>query len=460
MTPLRALTPIAAAAFAIAGCQVCEAPGPAPVILISLDTTRVDHLSSHGYDKPTTPHLSAIAQDGVVIPNFVTTSSWTLPSHASLFTGLYPSTHGAHYAEQGNALLSDAVGGQGLEALFRVNRLPEEAVTLAEVLREAGYQTFGAGAGPWLKPMFGLAQGFDHWDTRSSTVTGATAPEINESALRFLEMTREQPFLLFLNYFDPHDPYSDPDGGAKRFMSSGDKREVAETLANYDAEIAYMDRHIGELMSELRRRGLYDRSWIIVVSDHGEHFGEHGLVTHGFSLYEDVIAGVLIVKPPDGSCLPADSDHRVQSVDIMPTLLQALGVVDAPPMEGQAIGSISHPAVAELYRSEANVRWKGIRFNRHLTAIYSGPYKLVMSTRADDPDAGLFDLASDPGEEVDLLRKRPKIHSSLRDAYESWRGTRLPPLAVSPVEAVDDETREQLEALGYLPEEASEPSRD
>ncbi|MFH1999037.1 MAG: sulfatase-like hydrolase/transferase, partial [Planctomycetota bacterium] len=129
------------------------------IILITMDTTRLDHISCYGYFRKTTPRLDLLAEEGQVFDRAVAVSSWTLPTHASLFTGLYPSTHGAHYADEGKTNLSDAVdvGKMDLYGTFRANGLPEESITLAEMLKEKGYVTGGIGAGPWLKPVFGLS---------------------------------------------------------------------------------------------------------------------------------------------------------------------------------------------------------------------------------------------------------------------------------------------------------------
>ena len=255
----------------------------APVVLITMDTTRADHLPVYGYDKPTAPSLERLARDGLVFENFVTMSSWTLPTHASLFTGLFPATHTAHYNTMGNVTLSDGLGESEVFSTFRANRLPEAAVTLAEVLRAEGYRTLGVGAGPWLKPVFGLGQGFDFFDTDFESKSGRPAEEVNRLAFRELAKVGAEPFFLFLNYFDPHDPYDSSAEDFERFLDPEANPKRAETLAQYDAAIFHTDRHIGALFDELERRGLYDESWIVVTSDHGELFGEHQLEYHGFS---------------------------------------------------------------------------------------------------------------------------------------------------------------------------------
>jgi arylsulfatase A-like enzyme len=421
------------------GCSrpTADHPGPS-VVLITLDTTRADRLPFNGYDRDTAPNLRRLADESLVFRNFVNVSSWTLPAHASLFTGLYPTTHTAHYSKAGDLALSDAIGTGSDYPFFRANRLPEEAVTLPEVLRDEGYSTFGVGSGPWMKEIFGLAQGFDEYDAATTSTSGRAADEVNALALSFLRREHERPFFMFLNYFDPHDPYTPPPALRKRFADP------------YDGEIAYMDLHIGEVLDELRRRELYDRSWIFVTSDHGEHFGEHGIRLHGFSLYQGVLRGILLIKPPAGIRPLLDPLELCQHVDVMPTVLQQLGIQTDHRMEGHPIGSIGHPAVAELFESEGNVRWKGKRFARHLRAVYWGSHKLIVSSRPGDRDSGLFDLEADPGELVDLSERDPEVLQELTAKLQAWKASLLPRLDVRTVEAVDRKTREQLERLGYL----------
>ena len=419
------------------------------IVLISLDTTRRDHLSLYGYDLPTSPNLDALAKDAVVMQNFLTTSSWTLPTHASLLTGLYPSTHGAHYSNAGDVGLGDADGAPRDFDAFRANRLPVQAITLAEVLREHGYQTHAVAAGPWLKPVFGLDQGFDHYDAAFDSLAGRPGNVVSDLAIGAIDRAGREPFFLFLNYFDPHDPYEPHAGSWEQFLKPSGDYARSKELALYDAEILFMDQEIGRVIDALKSRGRYDSSWIIVTSDHGEHFGEHDLEVHGFSLYEGVVRGVLLIKPPAEVSFKVDTEIRAQSVDVMPTLLDALGIPLPEGIEGQPLNALTHPAITELYRSAGNVRWKGDRFQRELRAIYWGDYKLILSSKPGDPDAGLFDLANDPGETRDLRNQRPAISMTMSEALVRWSSNRskLPP---APITEIDPETRRQMKALGYI----------
>jgi len=444
-----------------AGCAP-ERPRPsnAPnILIITLDTVRADHVSCYGYPRETTPNLDRLAAEGQRLKNFIAVSSWTLPAHASLFTGLFPSTHGAHYSGDAGSSLGDAVGGRDFYKLFRANVLSEKAISLAEVLRRHGYVTGGVGAGPWLKSMFGLAQGFDWYDADTRSLRGRPGEEVNELAIRFLRKHGDEPFFLFVNYFDAHDPYSPPPDLQFEFFDptlidqiSTDPELAREyKISQYDAEILLVDRHLGTLLDSLKDLGVYEDTWIIVISDHGEAFGEHGLERHGFSLFEPEIQGVFVQKPPVGLDVLHDENERCQHVDIMPTILSELGIEHELEMEGQPLGSVDHPVIAELFGNAGNVRWKGPRFDRDLRAIYSNRLKLIRSTREGDPDSGLFDLEQDPEERHDLSLDLPDQRNELLRRLVEWEQSRPAPLSGSRVPLVDSETVEQLRALGYLP---------
>jgi arylsulfatase A-like enzyme len=429
------------------------------IVLITLDTTRRDHLSCYGYHRKTTPNLDQLAEEGQRFDKAVAVSSWTLPTHASLFTGLYPSTHGAHYTEEGAVSLEGAVdlGQKELYQWFKADGLSEEALTLAEVLKEAGYVTFGVGSGPWLKPMFGMAQGFQEYDCNVNSVLGRQADEVNALAMPFIKRNAERPFFLFLNYFDPHDPYRPPPPFAFRFFPKDKVEEIEKDSALeaefhralYDAEIMFMDHQIGRIVQQLKALDLYEDTWIIVVGDHGEHFGEHGLSGHGYSLFEGTIRCPLIIKWPEGFDALPSTETRCQQVDIMPTVLHRLDLPGMAHMEGRPLGPADHPVVCELFKNLGTVKTKGPRFDRNLIALYMDPFKLIVSTKEGDPDAGLFDLSLDPGETENLLKAQPERAESMRSRLDQWRNSLRPHLAPRKIKTLDPDTEEQLKALGY-----------
>jgi arylsulfatase A-like enzyme len=429
------------------------------ILLITLDTTRADHLSCYGYFRKTTPNLDQLAAEGQRFENALAVSSWTLPTHASLFTGLFPITHGAHYSDKGRVTLSEAVevGRKELYDTFRANGLSAESTTLAEMLKAEGYATGGIGAGPWMNPVFGLDQGFDYYDCDVNSTWGRRADEVTALGQHFIKGLERGPFFLFLNYFDPHGPYTPPKSCALQFKDEAFmaraksdpslKREYETCL--YDGEIFFMDKQIGYMLDTLKERGLYDDTWIIVLGDHGELFGEHGLEKHGYSLYEGEVAMPLIIKWPEGWAPCRNTDARYQQVDIVPTIAERLGLESPPAFEGEPLDRLTHPAVCELYRNQGNVTTKGERFDRSLTALYADQYKLILSTKEEDRDAGLFDLAADPAEEEDIAASRPQLAEALRTLLDQWRASCLNPLTPKQIDAIDPETQRQLEALGY-----------
>lgn len=268
-------------AVALAGCadrsgKVVSGPS---VVLVTLDTTRVDHLSAYGYERETTPNLDAFAQQAVRYRHAWSTSSWTLPAHASLFTGLYPSRHGAHYSEQGDAALSEVLNIP-LARYVRAGRLPEDRTTLAEILAASGRRTGAFVAGPWLNRGFGLLQGFERKDDDVEQFGGRPAKEITDRALDWLDdLSDDEPYFLFVNYFDAHAPYDPkqvhPDlPNARRpfqpdydsIMAGKSELSVAEReILNdrYDAEIREMDAELGRLLAAVLAREDGDQTLVI-----------------------------------------------------------------------------------------------------------------------------------------------------------------------------------------------------
>jgi len=453
------------------------------LLLITLDTTRADHLGSSGYERDTSPSLDLLASEGEQYLNAVTNSSWTLPSHASLFTGKHPREHGAR---------SHILGTHSL--MWNFFGLPPGELTLAERLLLLGYRTGAVVAGTMVSAEFGFSQGFDYYDQPRNSLTASSleakvfgdrsGEEVTDLALEWLDDSR-RPFFLFLNYFDPHWPFTPPDalagiwsdGDAAEISNDDydliwrdvmtDKRDLSESerqamVALYDAEILAMDRAIGRLLDALKASDDYDQTMIVVVSDHGESFGEHRTVDHGVSLYEEQLRAALIVKYPkmDGRYPPGQRfDHRVDLLDTHATILRELGLatgpdgpVDVPP-ELQARGIPAHGLhrkrlvhFAELNRNPWASGTYGKRFDRDLEAVYRGRFKLI---RSDRGVVELYDLEIDPQERNDLATTEIEIVRELEDELDAW-GEASPwqysagnPVPLSP------ELSDQLRALGY-----------
>lgn len=449
-----------AAALASLGCP--DATVSPNLLLITLDTTRADRLGPYG-GPASTPSLAEFATGAVVYERAYSTSSWTLPSHASIFTGLLPMEHGAQAAA---AHASKQHGSRPLAPQFE---------TLAERLHGAGYRTGAVVGGPVLARGFGVAQGFERYDDAFSgplqQFVGRRADAVAARAVEVMRAFEPEPFFLFVNFFDPHAPYRPPpphDAGVPsndaaraapliaKFRArepprpTGDLGEAERAaldamLAGYDAEIAYMDRALGRLIRAAeeasRRGGLF----VAITGDHGESFGEHWFTLHGVHVYEDATRVPLLVRHPDVRGASTRISEPVQNHRLFSTVLAAAGVEpspgDPPPLDGPAI-----PVVTSVQRSDTAIAAYGGGVDRDLRAIYDPPYKLVASSRGAFE---LYDLERDPEELRDLSRERPEKAREL--ALQLREVERAHPPRFDPAlrAEVDDETRERLRSLGY-----------
>lgn len=431
---------------------------PRHVLLVTLDTTRADHLGCYGHAQETSPNVDNLARAGLLFERAFSTSSWTLPAHASLFTGKFPRTHGARYDEEGPLKLTSAIEGPEQWDRYRARGMAADEVTLAGLLSEQGYQTAGFVAGPWMKRPFGLDAGFAHYDDSGIDQTnGRPAADVTLAAVRWLEEHAggDRPLFLFLNYYDPHFPLEPPASFRERFVPAGQSldelpREQA-LLALYDAEIRYMDHHLGLLFQDLKQRGLWDDCWVIVTSDHGELLGENGRIGHGRYLSRAELHVPLIVKAPADDPLAAEPgrvSEAVQLTDVLPFLVERLGLVEPPGVQGDPLLAVRHPIVAEVHPLEimgGEGDWQ---------AIVAGDLKLARSSRGVSE---LFDFASDPDETQPLgeaeLARAQELASELQRFLDALP---LPGPAAAP-RPIDEETSRALEGLGYLPAGSSPP---
>ena len=310
------------------------------VLIYLIDKLRRDRLGAYGYSLNTSPHLDALADDGVLFTNSIAQSSWTRASVASIFTGVHPRSHG--------------VNG-------RTNELSSEALTMAAILSASGYQTAGFVTNGNVSPNFGFDHGFEtyvHLRERRTTEVHVLSDTLNEQAFAWLESRdTERPFFLYLHAVDPHDPYTPrspfreqyiqtrqyPDLVAPRqlFERRLTDHEAAainsELGALYDAEVAFTDHHFGQLVAWLKNNGLYDSTAILAVSDHGEEFFEHGGWGHGSTLYQEQLAVPLIVKFPGQVGAGQRVDALAQHVDLLPTILDLLGIEGPPHLQGSSL---------------------------------------------------------------------------------------------------------------------------
>jgi len=447
------------------------------ILLITLDTTRRDHLGMYGHTIPTSPNLDRLAKDSLVYTQAYAVSSWTLPTHASMFTGKFPSAHGANYDPEGPLNLGDGIGAR--YGGYRARPIAANEVTLAQVLANQGYETAGIIAGPWLLARFRLGKGFEHYDDRGVTaLNGRPAEDVTRAAIEYVDEHAGDAFFLFLNYYDPHSPWwqeSPKDENGKPTSAPQplqDPRFVfppgvdpthmdGATFAKicYDAEIRYMDREIGRLLDHLKLRGLYESTWIFVLADHGELIddpvlGESGLWGHGDSLSQAEIHIPFLVKEPEPGARKGVDPTPVQQVDILPTILTRLGIPQPPNVQGTPLGG-KHPIVAELYKLPMmNQRTEGPHAKdwRHLgdwRVLVDGQDKFGWSSNGTP---FLVDLAHDPMERVNVVEQRPALAQRLGQALNAYIKLLPRPGAAGEVEQPTPEELELLKGLGYVGE--------
>ena len=403
--------------------QVLVSGGPPDelnLMLITLDTFRADRLGAYGSRRGLTPHLDRFAEEGVLFETTQSVAPLTLPAHASLFTGRFPPGHGVH---ENAAVLGDRSGGD----------------TLAEVLARSGFQTGAFVAATVLDRSRGLNRGFSHYDAVRPRLDAygrqhgrRRADQVVARAVQWLDVVAGSRFLAWLHFYDAHAPYESPppyrDGHGHP----------------YDGAIAYIDSQIGQLLEVLERRGLLDRTVVVVVGDHGESLGDHGEWTHGLFVYQSVLHVPLMIRAP----LPALRGRRVsgltRSVDVMPTVLELLGVRHEERMDGGSLLPLVAGARPDLDAYAENL-YPNLRFGwGTVRALRSGRFKVI-----DTPRPELYDLQHDPGEQQNLFESRRDVAEAMlqrlrRDEYLPTDGRGAEPGAIDP------ELQKRLNALGYV----------
>ena len=393
--------------------------GGAPNCLIILaDALRPDRLHCYGYLHETSPALDRLAGEGTLFEDVVSSSSWTVPSVASLFTGAYPSAHGRLLDEPGE---------------------PLPLTTLAALFRQAGARTAGISANRVINPGAGFGAGFEEF-LGSPTVEGYLSPRarwVTDAAIACLRRFRGDRFFLYLHYMDPHDPYSPPPEWC-RFGHSTEER--------YLGEIAYCDHEIDRLLAEVEALGIANETLVVFLADHGEAFGEHGLFTHGKSLHAEEVQVPLILRWPGRVPAGRRVPSQVRSIDVTATILDLANLPAPRSVEGRSLTPLLHgagapdrPAFTEL---QGFVDWQGMRI-----ALDDGRYKLVVSLGGRR--LLLFDRHADPDELRNLVKAQPDTAAALRRRvlqYVEERRAAVP----TDAPALSPEQRRRLEALGYL----------
>jgi arylsulfatase A-like enzyme len=435
------------------------------VIIVSLDTLRADHIGAYGYPRATTPNIDALAEEGALFENTYASSPWTLPSHVSMLSGLNCVRHGV-YSE--------------------ADRIPPQTPWLATYLRNQGYTCAAVTGGGYVSSFFGFARGFDTYGMSQKEIGNeGNADEAALQSLAWLEANADRPFFLFLHTYQLHLPYGPREPFKKMFLDpaapglsiwdwkepnriyqpiSADLKRNIEGL--YDGSIRLTDEVlIKSLVEKLKNLGLYDRTLLIVTSDHGEEFFDHGGWSHTRTLYDEVIKVPLVVHFPGGKYAGRRIAPIVRLVDIVPTVLEELGIDFAPDdFDGRGLRSIldgretaDRHFVAELAPDVTQSH------NHAATAVNSGRTKMIVNGRFSPEDRAyfafpppafpaleLYDLASDPGEKTNVL-DRPERAAAARDLAER---------AEALMRGLKDRTggkaklpknlEDQLRALGYI----------
>jgi arylsulfatase A-like enzyme len=399
------------------------------VVLISLDTLRADHVGAYG-SEVATPNLDRLAAEGALFENVVAPYPSTTASHMSMLTGLYPDVHGILAP---NRMLSD------------------EIPTLAEIFAANGYQTAAVTEDGMVAARSGFSRGFGsyrefkEWDP---ALTDGYVREGVDSALAWLDRHRGERFFLFLHTYQVHDPFAPP-AEFRPAETASDASPLARSRAAYAGEVRYTDREVGRLLAGLEERGLAEDTVVVLTSDHGEAFGEHGAVGHGWFLIEPVTSVPLIVRAPGSIPAGRRVATPVSLVDVTPTVL-ALARIPAPAgTQGWSLLPLLEDPDAASYR-ERVVYTQHDRGERASYGARRGDRKWLFR-KGEEPRA--FDLRSDPGEERPLLEPAliAEGRRSLDEFHEANRKTvsRLSEPEPAPV-AVDDATQEKLRRLGYV----------
>jgi arylsulfatase A-like enzyme len=438
------------------------------VLLIVIDALNAKHLGAYGYERPTTPHIDALAREGVILTNYFSTSSWTRPSMASIVTGLPKRDH---------------------KMELNCPPLDEAFDTLAERFKAAGFHTAGFVGNPLVRAKWGFGQGYDTYvDAEFLEDYGlADDADLARRAASWIKKQAREPFFALVFFTAPHCPYKPP-AGFRRFFKglppghiigipkreypSGMKRgDRLKTIAAYDGDVLYADTQVGRLIAALRKRKLLERTHVVVTADHGEMFGEHNCFMHGYHMWDPVLRVPFVISSPSIPGSGMYDDRPFSHVDVIPTLLDLAGIDPDPELPGESI--------VEGLADPSSMRER-VLFSQHNAhavrreAIRKGRYKLVhhhpvarydierlnelhpnrpvpdpedLPTVAwDEERYELYDMTADPGELENLYEERktePETAELVGELAERLEGDDEVSIEV------DDDLRKALEALGY-----------
>jgi len=419
------------------------------VLLVSIDTVRRDHVGAYGYARPTTPRFDALARAGVLFDDAVSTSSWTLPAHLSMLTGVDPGRHG------------------GVDMRHGFNR---SVPTVPALLRAAGFATRAVTSHLYVSSVYGVDDGFEHLDFRQDR----KATEVADRGTSLLDRVGDRPFFVFLHLYDPHWHYDPPDWARRLFESAYagsvtgnwqdfsrrtratvSDADLAHLLALYDGEIRYADTETGRVLDHLAARGLDRSTLVVITSDHGEEFLDHGSWEHQKTLYEEVVRVPLALRGP--GLAPRHERAQTSVLDIAPTILAWAGVPAPSSIGGRSL-------LAPLAEREAYGETDQTVDGTHKLFLRGGAsrWKAILSLSGDAAEVRgeeWYDLSSDPAERKSVAPAQAVADPIRQRALERWRADRGAGGAAHPV-CLSPEQQERLRALGYVSGGSAEGCRD
>lgn len=465
-----------------------EAPKNRPNVLIYLiDTERADHTSLYGYARDTTPFLKKLGAQGLVFEDCQVQAPRTKQSTASLMTSLYSYTHGI---------------------IHDYDTIPKGATTLAGEMRAAGYTTASVVANPFAGRLTGLDRGFDYVDEWSAVQRyrtdahdrGTDSEAVNKIVFPWLERHRDEPFFLYAHATDPHAPYRPPAGFEEKFANPADTavfnrnyknlggkvkyaggtvvsregcvragvkpdRFIHEAIDRYDGEILHNDWSLEQLVDKLKQLGILDNTLIIVVSDHGEEFWEHGWTAHGHSLYQELTHGVLMIWNPKLIPTPRRIAEPVQLIDVMPTVLDLVGAKIPDVVEGQSLAPFARggtfqrrsPVMTSRFADPEAKKLGSIPENRiDAVAILDANWKLIYREKGKEvgiSKVALYDRRTDRGDSKNVAAQDPQQVDRMMTEVGKWMDAQKQIRAMlgpGGKHQLDAKTIEQLKSLGYL----------
>ncbi len=441
---------------------------PRSVILVTIDTLRSDAVSFMGQRRKTTPFLDQLADKGIIFTRALATSPWTAPSMASIFTCLYPTSHGVVEGLVERVFKSGDVDCQ----LYKQPLLSSSFTVLAEVFRSGGYKTVGIPANLHLQAGTGFDQGFDHYYGQAKFLTG---DRLNKQVRALMTKTfgedwrttwKEQPTFLWLHYFDPHDAYFAREPWIETYAPeySTDKEvfpsgmrmkqlkdnfeppfdEIAPNLeALYHSEVNFVDRQIRSIFEDL---GVDESVLVIITSDHGEEFADHNGLGHGHTLYEELVRVPLVIYWPAALPRGVRVDDVVSILDVYPTLSELAGLEVPSGLQGRSLLPLldeDRPTHRRVEHMELHPPHEALR------AVCDGRWKLILPGNPDS-DLQLFDLAADPGEKHNDAARNPDVVKRLKSLDDEWYGNLSRPPKTEYYTSTEKELLKKLKSLGYV----------